>query len=98
MRNQVMDQEEFYSWLEHPATEALMQYINNNIQARKDIAAAGGCLSENGFQDMGQRYFAQMNTITVYENLLEDLQTYEVIFPLDEEQHDDDSTSEESSG
>jgi hypothetical protein len=91
------DKDDFVSWLEHPATEALMQLIQNNIQARKDIAAAGGCLSESGFADIGQRYFAQMNTITIYENLLEDLQQFEVMFPVDEENEINGSEDSEDS-
>jgi hypothetical protein len=88
-------QDDLDSWLEHPATAALVQLIQNNIQARKDIAASGGCLSEHGFEDMGQRYFAQMNTITVYENLLADLQQVEILFPKEEDETNGSEGSED---
>ena len=89
-----MDAEAFGSWMEHPCTEAFVQWIKNNIQARRDIVSGGGCLMGDGFEKIGQSYFAQMNTLTVYENLLNDL-TYETLFPKEESE---DGESQEDFG
>jgi len=77
--------DEFGSWLEHPCTEALVQYLRNNIRGRQDLMAQGGCLAAEagGFEAIGQSYYANVNAVRTFEVILDDLK-YEVLFPPEE--------------
>lgn len=91
-------EKEFSDWLGLPCTEAYMEFIRDQIEARKEIAGSGGCLAQEGFQAVGQRYFVIMSTISIYENMLEDIKKFDLILPSEEEENSDDSNSQESPG
>jgi hypothetical protein len=76
--------DDFSLWLEHPCTEALCDYLRNNIRGRQDMVAQGACLAAGDqFERIGQSYVHNMNAIAAFEAVLADLQ-YEVLFPKEE--------------
>ena len=81
-----VDEATFNDWLQHPVTEAYREFLRGQIDDRKEIVAGGCCtIDSKGFSDIGQKYLHQINVISTYESMLEDIQQYQIILP-DEEQ------------
>lgn len=89
-----IEKEDFDNWLESPITEKYIAFIKYQIEVRKEAMVEGSCLTAEGFEKIGQIYWAHREIISMYESMLNDLQ-YEVICPTEEETEDG-SNSEES--
>lgn len=94
-----IDKKMFDDWTKHPVTEAYRDFILGQIEDRKAIVAGGGCtLGGKGFSDIGQKYLHQINVITTYESMLEDIEQFDAIIPQEEELDGLREASEEDTG
>jgi hypothetical protein len=96
---QRLSKDDYRDWLQHPITEHYLKYITAQVETRKYIAGNGGLLADDSYVDIGQRYARLMDTVGIYESMLETLKIdvgFKEIIPKEEREDDGSEDSEDA--
>jgi hypothetical protein len=84
----VIPKEYFDEWLEHPVTKCLMQRLEEEAEAHREVAFNGGITGDT-FTKIGEDYVVRMNTAIVFETVVAKMAIYQEVIPDEEREPDD---------